>query len=50
MNNAGLSIFEECIFYNNMGEEGAAINLVEGGGIISIANIFSLDPRYLAVP
>ena len=50
MNNAGLSIFERCKFDNNMGTSGASIHMEEGGTLIGIANSFSLDPRYLAVP
>lgn len=50
MNNAGLTIIENCIFYNNFGPEGGSINMEEGGSLFAIENHFSLDPMYLMVP
>ena len=50
MNNAGVTIIEDCTFFNNIGTTGASINMDEGGTLIGLANHFSLDPNNLEMP
>ena len=50
MNNAGVTIIENCSFYNNIGSKGGAINMEEGGALIGYRNHFELDLANLVVP
>ena len=50
MNNAGVTIIEDCTFYNNFGSLGGSIHVEQGGALVSLNNHFSQDKRYLTVP
>ena len=50
LNNAGVTIVENCKFENNVGTYGGAINMEEAGSLIGYKNHFSLDKANLVVP
>jgi len=50
MNEAGVTFFIDCNFYNNFGKEGGSINIDEGGTLFAINVNFSLNRGYLSIP
>ena len=50
MNYAGVTIVENCTFYNNIGTKGGVINMEEGGALIGYKNNFEMDSANLVVP
>ena len=47
LNEGGVTLFVQCKFYNNYGEQGGAIDADRGGALIAIGNTFSNDARLL---
>lgn len=50
MNEAGLTIIEQCNFKDNFALLGGSINMEEGGSLFAFENTFELDKEYLVSP